>query len=371
MAKPVPPTLIQALFDSLLASPPWLDFLKALEDWLDGHHATMVVRKPRPGDPGTLISTQSNTIALTVLQDGMFSESPILDIPPNQVHILREMLSEHELASQYSRFFTYIQEYGATEDIIGINLEEPETGMVFRLRCARLKGQANFSGSDRDKVEALMPWLRTAIGLYARLARKDYQLSISEATIGQLTIGSLVVDERGQVLMTNPLAERALETRDGLLLHQDRLVATGAGKAALQHALSRLFDHRDPLDSEALQLTRPGGRRWNLLMRCTAARPGMDERVSRTVLVLFRDAAGTREVNEELLMELFGLTRAEAVLTKRLVEGESLAEISDSLGRSRHTTRAQLAAIFSKTGTNRQPQLVSHVLRAAQQMWGE
>lgn len=155
MPPSTPPiALLKTLFDSLLAEPPWLAFLQELENWLDGHHATMVLRRPRPGDPGTLISTQSNTAALTVLQDGMFSESPILDLPPDQVCILSEMLSRQELTSRHSRFFAYIQEYGATEDIIGINLEEPETGMVFRLRCARLTGQPSIK-----KVFSGLPFL--------------------------------------------------------------------------------------------------------------------------------------------------------------------------------------------------------------------
>lgn len=372
MPPSAPPiALLKTLLDSLLAEPPWLAFLQELENWLEGHHATMVLRRPRPGDPGTLISTQSNTAALTVLQDGMFSESPILDLPPDQVCILSEMLSRQELTSRHSRFFAYIQEYGATEDIIGINLEEPETGMVFRLRCARLTGQPNFSGEDRDKLLALLPWVRTAIGLYARLVRKDYQLSISEAAIGQLTIGSLVVDERGQVLMTNPVAERALEAGDGLSLQRGALVATGADKAELQRALGRLFDHRESSDGETLQLERPDNRHWNLLIRRTAARPGLDESVSRTALLLFRDAAGTREVSEELLMELFGLTRAEAALAVRLVQGESLNDAAESLGRSRYTARAQLSAVFAKTDTHRQPQLVSLVLHTVNQLWGD
>jgi DNA-binding CsgD family transcriptional regulator len=372
MTKTTPPIgLIQTLFDSLLAEPPWLDFLRALESWLQGHHGAMVLRRPRPGDPGTLISTQSNTAALTILQDHLFNESPILDLPLDEVCILSEMLSRQELTSRHSRFYAYIQEYGAVEDIIGINLEEAETGMVFRLRCARLTGQPNFTGADRERILSLLPWLRTAISLYARQARKDYQLSISEAAIGQLTIGSLVIDEQGQVLITNPVAERTLAASDGLALVRGNLIASGTNKTALRDALRRLFDREDTSASETLQLPRSDDRYWNLLMRRTATRPGLDESVSRTALLLFRDAGGPREVSEELLMELFGLTRAEAALAARLVQGESLSDAAESLGRSRYTARAQLAAIFAKTDTHRQPQLVSLILHTISQLWGE
>lgn len=368
---PVPRHLIQTLFDSLLAEPPWLGFLQAFEGYLEGHHATMVLRRPRPGDPGTLITTQSNSVALTVLQHDLFQESPILDLPADRVCMLSEMVSREELTSRYSRFYAYIQEYGTTEDIIGVNLEEPETGMVFRLRCARITGQENFTAEDRRRLEDLLPWLRTATTLYARLARKDYELSISEAASGQLTIGSLVIDEQGQVLMTNPVAERALLAEDGVRLRQGRLEATGNERAELQQALARLFRAQGKTDEGTLQLTRPDGRAWNVLLRRTVTRPGLEERVSSTALLLFRDAAGTREITDELLMELFGLTRAEAALAARLVAGESLNDAAESLGRSRYTARAQLSAIFAKTDTNRQPQLVSKILQAVNQLWGE
>jgi len=368
----VPDTLTSALFDSLLQEPPWLSFLSELEQYLDGQHATMVLRRPRPGDPGVLISTQSNTAALVLLQNSIFRESPFLDLPLDDIAILSEMLSRQELTQRHTNFFTYLQDYGATDDLIGINLEDPETGMVFRLRCARARGQAHFSAGDRAKLAALIPWLRTAIALYARLAKRDYQLSISDATVDQLAIGSLVLGDGGEVLIANPVADRVLQHADGLLIDAGCLrCSSSESTVMLRAALNRLTRDASAQRTESLQILRPAGQHWSVLMQRIAPQPGIEESASMTTLLLFRDAAGTQIITEELLMELFALTRAEAILTKRLVEGESLAEISDSLGRSRHTTRAQLAAIFSKTGTNRQPQLVSHVLRAAQQMWGE
>lgn len=372
MAHSEPPLpLLRTLYDSLLAEPPWLAFLRELEDYLQGHHATMVLRRPRPDDPGVLISTQSNTAALTVLQGGLFRESPILDLPEGEVCILSEMVSRQELTSRYATFYAYLQDYGTTEDIIGVNLREADTGMVFRLRCARLTGQPAFAQPDRDRIIGLLPWLRTAIALHARLARREYQLSISEAAVNQLTIGSLVLDERGQVLITNPVADRALAVGDGFTLRSGKLVPTGDAPGALHQALADLLDGSRTGETESLQVARPGSRYWNVLMRPTPARTGIGEGVSRTVLVLFRDAAGTRELSEELLMELFGFTRAEAALAVRLVQGESLNDAAEALGRSRYTARAQLSAIFAKAGVNRQPQLVSHILKAVNQLWGD
>ena len=182
----------------------------------------------------------------------------------------------------------------------------------------------------------------------------------------------MVLGDRAEVLTTNPLANRVLQHADGLLISGDRLQCSSPeSNTALHTALRRLTRGDVAQQPESLHIKRPAGQQWSVLLKRIAPRPGIEETASATTLLLFRDPAGTRIITEELLMELFALTRAEAVLTKRLVAGESLAEISTSLGRSRHTTRAQLTAIFSKTGVNRQPQLVAQVLRTAQQIWGE
>src|SRR5690625_6184989 len=97
---------------------------------------------------------------------------------------------------------------------------------------------------------------------------------------------------------------------------------------------------------DTIQIARPDGSSWSLLLRRILPQPGIEETASATTLLLFRDPAGTREISERLLMELFGLTKAEAMLVRRLVEGDSLTEAAERLGRSRHTARVQLATVF-------------------------
>ncbi|MDP2699160.1 response regulator [Thalassospira sp.] len=62
------------------------------------------------------------------------------------------------------------------------------------------------------------------------------------------------------------------------------------------------------------------------------------------------------------LMDVFGLTRSEAKLTQKLAEGLSLDQASNLVGISVQSARTYLKAIFTKTGANRQPQLMKIVL---------
>jgi DNA-binding CsgD family transcriptional regulator len=64
---------------------------------------------------------------------------------------------------------------------------------------------------------------------------------------------------------------------------------------------------------------------------------------------------------EAALRDLFGLSPSEARLAVRLARGDALAGAAEDLGLTYATVRAQLVAIFRKTHTNRQGELV-HLL---------
>ena len=69
--------------------------------------------------------------------------------------------------------------------------------------------------------------------------------------------------------------------------------------------------------------------------------------------------------SEELLAELFGLSPAEARLAQRIACGDSLEDIAAGAGIKMSTARSQLASVFCKTGTQRQPKLVALLCRVA------
>jgi DNA-binding NarL/FixJ family response regulator len=69
--------------------------------------------------------------------------------------------------------------------------------------------------------------------------------------------------------------------------------------------------------------------------------------------------------SESLLRRFFELTPAETRLAQALTCGESLEEVAERLNVKMTTARTQLAAIFAKTSTNRQAQLVAILNRVA------
>jgi DNA-binding CsgD family transcriptional regulator len=59
----------------------------------------------------------------------------------------------------------------------------------------------------------------------------------------------------------------------------------------------------------------------------------------------------------------FELTRGEARVLSGLLAGRTLAEVATDAGVTYATARTHLEAIFSKTGVNRQAELMRHAAR--------
>lgn len=114
-----------------------------------------------------------------------------------------------------------------------------------------------------------------------------------------------------------------------------------------------------PRNQQSFSLER-GAERLSLLIRRMPAN-GDDKTAFMVILV---DPKKQKPPAIEDLMDLFGLTRSEARLTQKLAEGLALDQAAELVGISRSSARTYLKTIFSKTGVNRQPQLMKTVLSA-------
>jgi DNA-binding CsgD family transcriptional regulator len=79
-------------------------------------------------------------------------------------------------------------------------------------------------------------------------------------------------------------------------------------------------------------------------------------------LIFIRDPEASG-LGVDVLKDLFGLTPAQAAVAAHLAEGESLEHIAARLRISLHTARDHLKAVFAKTNTARQSQLVALLTR--------
>lgn len=81
-------------------------------------------------------------------------------------------------------------------------------------------------------------------------------------------------------------------------------------------------------------------------------------------MLVVRETRGSPKSRGSLMRRKFGLTVTEAELADLLAKGMSLREVSERLCISIWTARTHLNAIFQKTGTHRQGELIALINRA-------
>ncbi len=167
----------------------------------------------------------------------------------------------------------------------------------------------------------------------------------------------MMVDSRARVLELNA----CVRLGDGLHVSGGVLHASSAAdRRRLQNFLSRIMapaEHLRPAPA-TLTLPRPSGLRPWLLdgMACNDTVRGPQ---GHAALLLITDVEQPSRLSPELLAQVFGLTSTEARLAIELASGKSLYDVATHLAISAGHARQRLKAIFCKTGTSRQGELIA------------
>ncbi len=224
------------------------------------------------------------------------------------------------------------------------------------LSLQRGPGQGHFSIEEKRQLAALSNSMSSAAAVSsalgfatAKAALDAFELSGSAA---------LIVDKQGEVIRTNPRAERLL--RGDVRIVARRLAARDVNATAvLDSALSRLVRNPEtPALLPPIALPREGRlplMAYPLRLSDLGANPFA---AARAFIVLV-DPEERRRPPESALRHVFGLTVAEARLAARLACGEPLEAIADDLNVAKETARFHLKRIFAKTGVRRQAELVA------------
>lgn len=236
------------------------------------------------------------------------------------------------------------------------------------LGISRGPDQADFDDDDVDLLSDIAPHFRRAMDLYACLSLQRSGEDFVLAALERLSIGVAIVDAMGSVMFLNTAGRVIVDDQGGLVVRNGHLLAERSQDT--EHLARIVRQMATPAEAavraEFMAFQRPGGREplsatVSPLHRHDSL-PVPDVHARRLAMVVFTDPERQLEVPEELLQRLYGLTAAEAGLLAALVAGYSLDEAAPALGIVKETARKRLRIIFQKTGTNRQAELVRHVL---------
>jgi DNA-binding CsgD family transcriptional regulator len=183
---------------------------------------------------------------------------------------------------------------------------------------------------------------------------------------------ALIVDSKGQVQAANPSVSRWMETQKTLDVSTGRVSWRNSRHQMAFSAVLKVVteDSADTLTHQHARLPLSGYERTlPLIIDCHRLRttaPTPDSAVRDHALLVMHDLQDAPPINLRLLVESFGLTRAEARVAGLLAEGESPADIGLILGLSMGTIRTHLRMIASKLGATRQSEVVRLLTRLPQ-----
>ncbi|MGE3841818.1 MAG: helix-turn-helix transcriptional regulator [Vicinamibacterales bacterium] len=242
-----------------------------------------------------------------------------------------------------------------------------EPGSVVGVGTYRARSTGPFGDREVQFVRQLVPHMTRALEISRRIHLQERKAATLAEILEYGPHAVVVTDARGAVRHMNDRARVILDRRDGLQLHQGALQA---GRAADSRALRTLIGSAaTAVTGEAgvrnyggsLSVARPSGR-TPLRLIVFALRPSLDPTgmgaAERSVALFIDDPEGASICDENRLQAIYGLTPGQARLAVALAKGQSLAEAVEVLGVSMNTVKTHLRAIFDKTETRRQADLV-------------
>ncbi len=224
----------------------------------------------------------------------------------------------------------------------------------------RSKRQGSISGEQKREFLAAAPLLSRVIELATLF---DARRAAEHLAMLHLSGGvAALLDWRGIVSGLTPSAE-ALFGVD-LYIHERSIAARHRGSdVALQKLIAAALANPEMTGTpDSVAIARAGRRplvaRAIPLAGAFAAAFGQAR-----VLLLFTDLDKSPPPCGETLRAAFGLTPAEARLAAEFASGDALDDAANRLGIAKETARNQLKAIFGKTNTHRQGELVALLSR--------
>jgi len=276
-----------------------------------------------------------------------------------------------DAAVSRSEFFTDYSLPAGRRYLLGTNAIK-QGSVVTAFAVIRAPEQKPFDAGNTAMLARLMPDLRRAARIDRRMRAMRQEDNLTSAALDRLDDAVLIVDGMGRIVRGNAAAERMFRANGPLRARVGRLSACRDADTSRLRAL--IVDAAAPSPDVG---TNPGGiqvletpdrERWAVIVAPLMPRATLfDVSGQRLALVIASNLAVSASI-EVRLRQAFALTRAEARLASKIIAGLTLDEIGHELGVSLATLRTQLKAVFHKTETNRQGQLMqlgSRLVRVA------
>ena len=356
-------SLVGEIYDAVADPERWSLFLRHLRAMLLGGVAALFVQDMRSNEVDLVLSEGQDAAATAAYEQHYAKVNLWLHasqhLPAGVIVRTHELIDRR--AFEKSEFYN---DWLAPQDLyFGLGAAVVRSADVqTSFTALRSKGMGPFTGAETELFQHLASHVERAIAIHRRLSSITRRQRVTQGALEDLPLGFLLLDRGRRIVFANRRAAAMLEEADGILSIGGRLRVAGVQAMARLSALVVGASAPGPAGAEpsggGMSLTGRSGRFLSLLVCPYMSFEANLDLMRPSAIVFVCEQQRADRVIPAFLVQLYRLTPAEARLAAALTNGETLAAYAERAGITLETARSYLKAVFTKTGTQRQSQLV-------------
>lgn len=358
----IPSDLLQPLLDGMFEDALWQTFLDRLRALTGASYVSLIFRQPAPS-ASTLVHLYAGH-ASPPLVERLYRESlhkrdplPYRRLTEGRLYATQDLLKQGNPAHDAYRR-DVLEPSGM--NVIRLMRVMEVTGVNVWLTLGRPTG--DFSGEHDALVQALAPYIRTALRCFVALERERFNASVAAEAIRRLNFGWFTLDATGAILDS--------DAQGAMLLDRSDILQRGPGR----RLMARTADvDREILGAIKAIATDPRGRPralilnqdpWLDMLFVPINRRSISPGPAPALIAYVHGDSWSSADRCDQIAELFALLPSEARLALALSRGMTIAEAACDLGLTIETARTYSKKIYAKTGARGQPDLVRFIHRS-------
>ncbi len=302
--------------------------------------------------------------------DHMASQDPtihaILANPGDHIFHDSAYISEAEKAAH--PYYIWHQRFSDTWHRVAV-IARPQPHIHSGVTVHRTRSAGDYAPHDLERCRKVFQHIDRATHISFRLGLLQSTQQASEQIFNQSPFGIIFLTVDGKVVYINDVAQKITATNDGVLITDQKLHFLKKADAQmfgqlLTQAQTKIADH-SAKSTSLMNASRPSGKRpYAVSVSPLTASAHSFAKYHAAISVVIADPDRQVMPALEQLQALYQLTNAESKLAAELMNGMDLKAAAENIGIGYQTARTQLTAIFKKTDTNRQSDLVKLLFNA-------
>jgi len=219
---------------------------------------------------------------------------------------------------------------------------------------------AAFSQQDEAMVHHLLPHLNRSLRVRWKIAHEQQKWQLREQALNCIGSAILLLDSTGHVLFANKKAEIMFRQSNDLKLYNSRLSSQDinnniAIRLAVQKAQAGF--------GSTVRIDDGHEGRLRVLTFSPVSAQISDSLFTPARIIVILSEPDMADIGDlTAFAKLYKLTAAETRVLKQLLQQQGTKEIAETLHISMPTLRTQLSALFAKTNTKNQRELIRFCL---------